>query len=146
MNGEIPGTGRFTPRGSGGAATEARGKRSAGWASETFLRVASAGPPTSPIAAAARPTPAATRKCRRAVAAPAPAGAHPRNGSSPLPRGGPDRGPVARGAAVGPGGRAAASRHPADVIVGTGTGTGPAGAVSVLVRLVPRGVAVPAGG
>src|ERR1700727_2896289 len=67
MNGLIPFTGRFTPAGSGGAATDARGNRTAFWAIETFLRVAKDRPATSPIAAAATVTPAVTRNERRSA-------------------------------------------------------------------------------
>src|ERR1700678_1782826 len=67
MNGEIPGPGRFTPAGSGGAGTPARGNRTAAWAAETFLRVANDRPATSPIAAAATVTPAVTRNERRSA-------------------------------------------------------------------------------
>lgn len=73
MNGEMPGTGRFAPRGKGGAATAGRGNRTACWARDTFFRVARDRPPTSPIAAAATLAPAATRNPRR----PVPAGGPP---------------------------------------------------------------------
>src|SRR5579864_4638178 len=96
MKGEIPGTGRFTPPGNGGAGTAALGNRTAAWARDTFLRVARDRPPNSPIAAAARPTPAATRKCRRAADAACPAGVHERNCSSPPARDPPARDPPVR--------------------------------------------------
>src|ERR1700722_210480 len=89
MNGEIPGTGRFTPAGSGGADTAARGDRTAACAMETFLRVARERPATSPMAAAATVTPAVTRKDRRSAdavttGAPAPPRAAPaRAGTGP---------------------------------------------------------------
>src|SRR5580692_7942560 len=67
MNGLIPGTGRFTPAGSGGALTAARGNLTAAWAAETFLRVARDRPATSPMAAAATVTPAVTRNVRRSA-------------------------------------------------------------------------------
>src|ERR1700761_1011800 len=67
----MPGTGRFTPAGSGGTGSAALGNRSDCWARDTFLRVARDRPPTSPIAAAATLTPAAARNCRRAVGPPA---------------------------------------------------------------------------
>src|SRR5712671_6948875 len=72
----MPGTGRFTPRGSGATGSAALGNRSDCWASDTFFRVARDRPPTSPIAAAAALTPAATRNCRRAggPTRPSPAG------------------------------------------------------------------------
>src|SRR5512146_2356420 len=63
----MPGTGRLTPRGSGGAGTDGRGKRTACSAADTFLRVARDRPATSPSAAAATATPAVVRNCRRAV-------------------------------------------------------------------------------
>src|SRR5215475_9155773 len=68
MNGLIPGTGRLTPAGSGGAGTVARGKRSAERATLTLRLVASSRPANSPMAAAATATPADTRKARLAVA------------------------------------------------------------------------------
>ena len=67
MNGLIPGTGRFTPAGSGGAFTAALGNLTAAWAAETFLRVAKDRPATSPMAAAATVTPAVTRNERRSA-------------------------------------------------------------------------------
>src|SRR5580704_6730039 len=103
MNGLIPGTGRFTPAGSGGAFTVAPGNLTAAWAAETFLRVAKDRPATSPMAAAATVTPAVTRNERRSAdavttgppdlsqAAPARAGTRPappgrRPASRPDPR------------------------------------------------------------
>src|SRR6516165_10667403 len=68
MNGLIPGTGKLTPAGSGGAGTAARGKRSAERAAPTLRLMASSRPANSPMAAAATATPADTRKARRAVA------------------------------------------------------------------------------
>ena len=65
MNGVIPGTGRFTPLGSGGAGTAALGNRTAACAAETFLRVAKLRPPTSAMAAAATVAPAVSRNDRR---------------------------------------------------------------------------------
>ena len=62
----IPGTGRLTPAGSGGAATVARGNRTADRAMLTLRRVASCLPPISPMAAAATETPAVSRNARRA--------------------------------------------------------------------------------
>src|SRR5690242_21112860 len=120
MNGEMPGTGRFTPRGSGATGWAALGNRSACWARDTFFRVASDRPPTSPIAAAAAVTPAATRNCRRAGGPagppprdPAPSGPA-RNGSiplaqdplSPVPRapGAPAADPAGAAPAAGPAG------------------------------------------
>src|SRR5277367_6899412 len=93
MNGVIPGTGRFTPAGSGGAGTAARGNRTAAWAAETFLRVANDRPATSPIAAAATVTPAVTRNERRSAdalttgppAPPRPVPAPTRVGAGPAP-------------------------------------------------------------
>src|ERR1700678_3666187 len=93
MNGEIPGPGRFTPAGSGGAGTPARGNRTAAWATETFLRVANDRPATSPIAAAATVTPAVSRNERRSADAvttgpPAPSLPVPaRAGTRPAPLG-----------------------------------------------------------
>src|SRR5580698_2095197 len=66
MNDEMPGTGRLTPRGSGATGSAALGSLTDRWARDTFLRVDSDRPPTSPIAAAAALTPAATMNCRRA--------------------------------------------------------------------------------
>src|SRR5215468_5103939 len=68
MNGLIPGTGKLTPAGSGGAGTAARGKRTAERATLTLRLVASWRPASSPMAAAATATPAVTRKARLAVA------------------------------------------------------------------------------
>src|SRR5215472_7309032 len=68
MNELIPGTGKLTPAGSGGAGTAARGRRTAERATLTLRLVASSRPANSPMAAAATATPADTRKARRAVA------------------------------------------------------------------------------
>src|SRR5262245_43826028 len=68
MNGLIPGTGKLTPAGSGGAGTAARGKCSAERATLTLRLVASSRPASSPTAATATATPADTRKARLAVA------------------------------------------------------------------------------
>src|ERR1700677_3254665 len=70
MNGLMPGTGRFTPAGSGGAGPAGRGNRIADCAANTFLPVARYRPPNSPTAATARVVPDATRNDRRAVALP----------------------------------------------------------------------------
>src|SRR5580693_4183755 len=86
MNGLIPGTGRFTPAGSGGAFTAARGNLTAAWAMETFLRVARERPATSPMAAAATVTPAVTRNERRSADAVGTGLADPRQ--APPARGG----------------------------------------------------------
>src|SRR5580692_8808864 len=86
MNGLIPGTGRFTPAGSGGALTAARGNLTAAWAAETFLRVARERPATSPMAAAATVTPAVTRNERRSADAVGTGLADPRQ--APPARGG----------------------------------------------------------
>src|SRR5580704_9710598 len=86
MNGLIPGTGRFTPAGSGGAFTVAPGNLTAAWAAETFLRVARDRPATSPMAAAATVTPAVTRNERRSADAVGTGLADPRQ--APPARGG----------------------------------------------------------
>src|SRR3984957_4811909 len=91
MNGEIPGTGRSPPAGSGGAGPAARGNRTAACAAETFLRVAKLRPATSPIAAAATVTPAVTRNERRSADAvitgpPAPLRPPPPPPPAPPPR------------------------------------------------------------
>src|SRR5580693_7806208 len=65
----IPGTGKLTPAGSGGAGTVARGNRTADRAMLTLRRIASCLPPISPMAAAATETPAVSRNARRAGAA-----------------------------------------------------------------------------
>ena len=68
MNGLIPGMGRLTPAGSGGAGSAARGNRTADRAAFTLRRVASCLPPISPMAATATETPAVSRNARRAGA------------------------------------------------------------------------------
>src|SRR5580693_10300603 len=62
----IPGTGKLTPAGSGGAVTVARGNRTADRAMLTLRRVASCLPPISPMAAAATEAPAVSRNARLA--------------------------------------------------------------------------------
>ena len=143
MNGEIPGTGRFTPGGSGGAGTAAWGKRIDAWARDTFLRVASDRPPTSPTAAAATPALAATRNCRRAVGPARPAGVHRREAFPPAARYAPPcvravpatrcprHRPPLTGPPCDPGGSATARRHPADVIVAAGPASQAAAAVAL---------------
>src|SRR5580704_4030205 len=86
MNGLIPGTGRFTSAGNGGAFTAAPGNLTAAWAAETFLRVARDRPATSPMAAAATVTPAVTRNERRSAPAVGSGLADPRQ--APPARGG----------------------------------------------------------
>src|SRR5215469_9391601 len=68
MKGLIPGTGRLTPAGSGGAVTVGRGNRTADRATLTLRRVASCLPPISATAAAATDTPAVSRNARLAGA------------------------------------------------------------------------------
>src|ERR1700729_3103430 len=108
MNGLIPFTGRFTPAGSGGAPTAARGNRTAFGAIETFLRVAKDRPATSPMAAAATVTPAVTRNERRSADAVGTGLADPRQ--APPARGG--TGPARTGPRTTSPGRRLPSRGP----------------------------------
>src|ERR1700728_214794 len=108
MSGLIPGSGRFTPAGSGGAFTAARGNLTAAWAAETFLRVADDCPATSPIAAAATVTPAVTRNVRRSADAVGTGLADPRQ--APPARGG--TGPARPGPRTTSPGRRLPSRGP----------------------------------
>src|ERR1700691_3151787 len=87
MNGLMPGTGRFTPAGSGGAGTAGRGNRIADCAADTFLPVPRYRPPTSPTAATARVVPDATRTDRRAAVLPPRARACAADGGTLAPGG-----------------------------------------------------------